>query len=60
MKMAAQKLNLKPHLCGTDEEVVELYSAIDVEGHKGKGEDPQGISHLTVLAARFTFFLILR
>ena len=36
MKEAGERLNLAPHLCGMDpEELKELWSACDIEGHLG-------------------------
>lgn len=36
MKQASEILNIKPHICGFDEDQKKLlHSAIDVEGHLG-------------------------
>mmetsp|Transcript_7050 Transcript_7050/g.17843 ORF Transcript_7050/g.17843 Transcript_7050/m.17843 type:complete len:699 (+) Transcript_7050:175-2271(+) len=37
MKRTAKAMNIKPHLCGVDRDKpgVRLYSAADIEGHKG-------------------------
>ena len=36
MKKAGQKLNLAPHLCGSElDDLKELWGACDIEGHRG-------------------------
>lgn len=40
MKTAAHILNLKPHRCGVDPaNTVEVYSAVDLEGHKNANNE---------------------
>ena len=36
MEITAKRLNLRPHICGLKSQAKMLYSAADVEGHKGR------------------------
>nr|BAJ94575.1 predicted protein [Hordeum vulgare subsp. vulgare] len=36
MKEISSKFNLKPHICGLGKDSKHLYTAADIEGHKGK------------------------